>query len=146
MKLQVTQLVALGIALAGFAESAAAWTQGSGVTDSRYTLEWKADPAEGRRERTLYVRVRPSSGWHIAEAAPATLRFDPTPGPSVDPAKQGRDDATQHSGEGFEFEAALRKVPNTGAAASGHLKFGICQGQNERCFIVRRHFEVAYDE
>ncbi len=111
------------------------------ANDAHYRV-WIDPDRSDQAPREMRLRVEPTGEWHIAPEAPATLKLETTGEASFEPAEQEREDALSCSADGIEFVARVSGPRTKSSAGDGHLKFGICEGESERCIIVRRSFPL----
>ena len=63
-------------------------------------------------------------------------------GVRIEPATFANEDARVLDADGFEFAGALHADAAGPGRARGQLKFGICEGPQEKCVIVRRELDI----
>jgi hypothetical protein len=121
---------------------------GAGIAarDARFVVSFESSaPASPEAPGSLRILVEPRAPWHLALEAPATLRLEPPAGLQVEPAEQRSEDAVRHTAEALEFASALRAGRAGEALVRGHVKFGMCEGEDTRCVIVRQDLELPLD-
>ena len=114
--------------------------------DAGYRIHYEAtSPASPATPGRLVIRVETRNDWHVAPEAPVSLVLHAPAGLELDPALQRSGDALRSSGEMLEFGSDLHAERPGAALVRGSLKFGMCQGEAERCVIVRRELELPLE-
>ena len=111
-------------------------------SDSRYQITLEASsPDSSEAVGHLRVRVDTRNDWHVADDAPAWFRIDETAGLEIDAAGKREPEKTSTSDRldfAWEFTAATAGE----AIARGQVKFGLCEGDDDACTIVKRDLEL----
>ena len=137
----------VGVALAcGAASSSPADVDLGGTVDSRYRLTGAVVAGEPNASPQLRVRVEPRHGWHIAPEAPARLDLESSAGVRFPRERLTREDAAALDEEQLVFTTGFSVEPGAPVTARGQLKFGICEGEDQVCAIVRRDLDIALPE
>ena len=110
-----------------------------GDDDRRYALELRL-AAAGAEEpgEALELRVNARPGWHVAPEAEARLELEAAGGARFDPQRLVSADAERLDESGLSFHSRLHREGSARQEASGNLRFGICEGEDGPCQIVRR--------
>jgi hypothetical protein len=111
-----------------------------GAADRRYRLDVRLEGENAAR--SLRVRVEPRRGWHLATEAPVALSLEAPAGLRFEPASQHGDAAARFDRDGLELTCSVDGGGAPRAVARGGLRFGICEGEDGPCAIVRR--ELAF--
>lgn len=111
-----------------------------GERDSRYRVEIETDagPVSG----VLSLRVVPVEDWHLVPDSPASLGVTGR-GVAFPRALLASEDAIYDGDESLAFSLPFDREVDGDARVSGQLKFGICQGDDERCVVIRRDLEFV---
>jgi hypothetical protein len=135
---------ALLLACSGEAPDATLSTDGLIVLaeESRYRIVSRSvSPEAASRPGELVVSVAASGGWHVEPEAPTQLELESS-GVRLEPSAFANEDARVLDSGGFEFAAAIHAEAPGEGHARGQVKFGICEGPDEKCVIVRREVEI----
>jgi hypothetical protein len=109
------------------------------VSDSQYRIDVELDsPDSPEGLGQLRVHVEPQNGWKFALEAPASLRLEEPAGFDFDEDS----DATDHSLRHLEFTRTFRAEGAGDTLAKGHIKFGICEGDESLCVLVKRELDL----
>ena len=109
------------------------------VRDSQYLIAVEfSSPDSPDAVGELRVHVEPQNGWKFALEAPASLRVDEPAGFEFD----AESDATKHSIKHLEFTRTFRADGPGDTLAKGHIKFGICEGDESLCVLVKRELDL----
>ncbi len=115
------------------------------AAEARYRVLARASPPSSAASRgELRVEVQTSGGWHIAPEAPARLELEPR-GVTLASTDLREEDKQSADEDGFVFATEVRALSPGHHAATGKLKFGICEGPKEKCVIVRRDLSIPVD-
>lgn len=108
--------------------------------DARYEITLEATPPDRpEAEGTFLVRVDTRGDWHVADEAPAWLRIDETSGLEMDGGKRVPASATDRR---IDFDFPFSATIDGPAFARGELKFGVCEGDDDACSIVKEEIEL----
>ena len=109
------------------------------VRDSQYQIAVElSSPDSPDAVGELRVHVEPQNGWKFAVEAPASLRLEEPAGFKFDEES----DATNHSKAHLEFTRTFRADGPGDTLAKGHIKFGICEGDESLCVLVKRDLDL----
>jgi hypothetical protein len=112
--------------------------------DPRYRIEYEARPPASRGSAgELRLSVQPLADWHLAPQAPAKLFLEDGDGVRFEAA--ARDDATGPPESALAFTSDFHCDEPGTRVARGRIKFGMCQGDSERCYIVERDLELPLE-
>jgi hypothetical protein len=141
----VGALAALAL-LAGCAAGEEPAEAGIAARDSRFVVSFESSsPASAEAPGQLRILVEPLDPWHLALEAPATLKLQAPAGLELQPAEQRAEDAVQYSAGALEFASTIRAGKAGAALVRGQLKFGMCEGEDTRCVIVRHDLELPLE-
>jgi hypothetical protein len=109
------------------------------VRDSQYEIAVEfSSPDSADSVGELRVHVEPRNGWKFALEAPASLHVEDPAGFEFDDAS----DPTSHSIGHLEFTRTFRADGPGDTLAKGHIKFGICEGDESLCVLVKREVDL----
>lgn len=109
------------------------------IRDPQYRIDVElSSPDSPDTFGELRVHVEPQNGWKFALEAPASLRLEEPAGFEF----EGDTDATNHSLRHLEFTRSFRADGAGDTLAKGHIKFGICEGDESLCVLVRRELDL----
>ncbi len=112
-------------------------------SDARYRIDVRLDTEALEASCVLTVRAEPAVGWHIAPTAPTRLNWKPSAHLTIEQTSQRNADAVAFDRDALEFRTQLGGCGSDGVRLEGRLKFGICEGDDERCAIVRRDLNLG---
>lgn len=145
MRLLAAALASL-LALAACTPDNAPGDPAIAARDSRFVISFESSaPASPAANGRLRILVEARDPWHLALEAPVTLKLEAPPGFELEPAEQRAEDAVQRSTAALEFASTYRTAKAGEALVRGHLKFGMCEGEDTRCVIIRRDLELPLD-
>jgi len=109
------------------------------LRDSQYRIAVETrSPDSPDAVGQLLVHVEPQNGWKFALEAPAALHLDEIAGVEF----EGVSEVTAHSKGHLEFTRSFRAEGAGDNLARGHIKFGICEGDESLCVLVRRDLDL----
>ncbi len=109
------------------------------IRDSQYRIDVElSSPDSPDTFGELRVHVEPQNGWKFALEAPASLRLEEPAGFEFEEDT----DPTDHSLQHLEFTRSFRADGAGDTLAKAHIKFGICEGDESICVLVRRELDL----